>query len=204
MSRMGPLLQGAVRRLEEAGSPAEIEAVAARCGSTQYDDRLPLEVKLHTCEARVGQTWQEYQCQVRKVFQPLQARLKETMGIGSRLLIAANSLELSASLPQVRRLAEDPEFELVELDPLVQVVCMDDAVEDIELPAFRQTHASIDGSGVTAAVLDTGVDDAHPFLVVEDSVATTDEDVTVPGSHGTHCAGARHQGMQRSLALRLA
>jgi serine protease AprX len=82
------------------------------------------------------------------------------------------------------------ELALLELDPLVQVTAMDDAAQDIGLPAFQANHVGLDGSGVTVAVLDSGIDPHHPYLSVADSVSTCGESIDIPGSHGTHCAGS--------------
>lgn len=44
-------------------------------------------------------------------------------------------------------------------------------------------------SGVTVAVLDSGIDAGHPFLDVAAAVSTCPEPAGLPGWHGTHCAG---------------
>jgi subtilisin family serine protease len=54
---------------------------------------------------------------------------------------------------------------------------------------FRRSHPGRDGTGVKVAVLDSGVDRHHPHLKVARSVTACDEAATIPGSHGTHCAG---------------
>jgi subtilisin family serine protease len=77
----------------------------------------------------------------------------------------------------------------IELDPVVQVVAMDDAATDVGLPLLRKSRPGLDGTGVRVAVLDSGADGSHPHLRVAKSVTTCDEPVSSPGAHGTHTAG---------------
>jgi subtilisin family serine protease len=77
----------------------------------------------------------------------------------------------------------------VELDPPLLATALDDVPSDIGLPTFQQHNSGIDGSKVTVAVLDTGIDTDHPYLEVAESSNTSGEPIERPGVHGTHCAG---------------
>src|SRR5205085_1777224 len=103
---------------------------------------------------------------------------------GARLA-AALDIGLAAELfvpaaPELRA-AADPV-------PLLPVVAMDEVVADIGLPAFTAAGVRT-GAGVKVAVLDSGIDAAHPALAVAHQVETCGEPTAVPGAHGTHCAG---------------
>src|SRR5262249_40222551 len=59
------------------------------------------------------------------------------------------------------------------------------------IPAVRADRSDLDGSGVAVAVLDTGIDRAHPAFA---GVDIEEEDFGGSGNgdkngHGTHCAG---------------
>jgi serine protease AprX len=119
------------------------------------------------------------------------APLLAALGMQFQPLVAANAFRVEGAPEQIRELIQaDQKLDLVELDPLVQVTSMDDVVGDIELGDFRLRHPTLDGTGVTVAVLDSGIDTHHPCLVVADSVSTCGEPVELPGEHGTHCAGS--------------
>lgn len=188
-NKIGPLLESAIRDVSSTSDPQARAAIAAHHGSDAGGDRLPLVVKAHTIYPLQGETWDQYRARVWTELEPLQDLLSQVMGIPSSMLYAANSLQANATPAQVAQLVANPQIAKLELDPLIRVVQMDDADDDIEMPSFRATHPSLDGGGVKVAVLDSGVDRRHPFLTVSDSVQTCGESVDIPGIHGTHCAG---------------
>ncbi|WP_143193944.1 S8 family serine peptidase [Micromonospora sp. CB01531] len=86
-------------------------------------------------------------------------------------------------------------------------VSLDQSVPQIGAP--QAWSAGYDGTGVTVAVLDTGVDDTHPDLVgriAEKQNFTTAADTSDPVGHGTHVAatiastGAGSNGKFRGVA----
>ena len=152
--------------------------------------RLPVVLKVKGVRPEPGMTWSRYRERVQEHLSPMQHEIEVAMGIKAAPILAANAFQLVASPAQIRKLAEEEGVEFVELDPLLQVVSMDDAAVDVGLPELRMAHPNLNGTGVRVAVLDSGVDDRHPFLDVAASVGTSGEHVDIPGSHGTHCAGS--------------
>jgi hypothetical protein len=78
--------------------------------------------------------------------------------------------------------------ETVWLDRTIEVA-LDQSVHQIGAPAAWD--AGYDGSGVTVAVIDTGIDPGHPDLagkIVEAANFTDEPDVTDGHGHGTHVA----------------
>jgi serine protease AprX len=189
MPTIGPLLRSALDLVENATSTFEASAAAAHLGGGD-GNALPVFAQLPQITVQQGESWGTYRARVEKRLRPLRDRITQTMGVAVEHLVAANALQLSATPDQIRYLTSLEELQFVELDPLVQVTSMDDVARDIDLPAIRAKHPSRDGSGVRVAVIDSGVDAAHPFLKVADAVSTCGESVDLPGDHGTHCAGS--------------
>ena len=157
---------------------------------------LPLVAKAPTNPPKKGERWESYRDRILNYLGEIDSTLASRHGLKSWPLIAANSFQTAALEEQIAELSTDPEagVDLVELDPLLQVIRMDDVVRDVGLPTFLMQHPDRDGTGVTVAVLDTGIDTEHDFLEVADSVSTTFEDASIPGKHGTHCAGSIASG----------
>jgi len=189
MGKIGPLMQNALAKIEGV-SASRASAMMATLSAEDHGDDLPAVVQADPERPRQGEAWEEYAARTRERLRPLQERLEGLFGIETELLITANAIKARPRPDQVAMIAEQPDVAAIELDPLLRVTLMDDAVEDVELPAFQAAHPGIDGSGVRVAVLDSGIDLAHPFLQVSDSVTTCGESDQVPGDHGTHCAGS--------------
>jgi subtilisin family serine protease len=158
-------------------------------GGEPLNNALPIVVKLPTIEPEPGEPWVSYRYRVEQTIQPTLNLMNNVMGLDSVPLLAANALQTTATTEQIEMLSSLPEVSKLELDPVVQVVLLDDAANDLLLGSFRTKHPTLTGSGVKVAVLDSGVDTQHPFLSVSDSLSTSGEDVAIPGKHGTHCAG---------------
>jgi serine protease AprX len=105
-------------------------------------------------------------------------------------LYAGNALGTAMTMDQLALVAQHPGIivEYADLDPLLPVVALDGVAADIGLHAFTAAGGGT-GAGVTVAVLDSGIDTEHPALVVSHQVETCGEPNSVPGAHGTHCAG---------------
>ena len=93
--------------------------------------------------------------------------------------------------PQVRALAAAMPMKLIE--PVADEAVEPAAGASWGVEAVKAPQSPFDGSGVTVAVLDTGIDPTHPaFAAVADRIEqrnfTTEGDDDSHG-HGTHCAG---------------
>ena len=190
-SKYGPLLSRAIEDVSHATSSAEKKMLAAAWGAAKAKrDQLPVVIKMPTVEPQAGEGWQRYRRRVEKQLLPLRDRAAK-LGIDAQPLIAGNALQANADPDQCRKVAEFAKVDKLELDPLVEVVFMDDSILDVDLRPFVTRHRPEGtGLGVTVAVLDSGVDTKHPFLRVAKSFETCGESVDLPGSHGTHCAGS--------------
>jgi serine protease AprX len=149
---------------------------------------IPVFATTPRIEPKHSERWEAYRERVNERLWPVRDRLQQMMGQEVEALPLSNTLRLTVSPDQARMLSTRSDLELVELDPLLQVVSMDDAAEDVAASSFR-VDAEVDGTGVTVAVLDSGVDEKHPYLRVADSFSTCNEGTSLPGEHGTHCAG---------------
>lgn len=127
------------------------------------------------------------------------------------MAVSANEASLGAmwtkltdAVPEGRRLK--PSVKRVWLDRVVRTT-LDQSVPQVGAPAAHA--AGFDGTGVTVAVLDTGIDANHPDLagkVVAAANFTAAPDANDLFGHGTHVAstiagsGAASQGRNRGVA----
>jgi subtilisin family serine protease len=89
-----------------------------------------------------------------------------------------------------RNTAIAPEMLVSLIEPMASAAAVD-AGDAWGIGAVEALDTAFDGSGVTVAVLDTGIDSAHPAFA---GVTVIDRDFTGEGiqdvnGHGTHCAG---------------
>lgn len=190
MARLGPLLKRALARIDAAGNQyrqAEISALAAHTDMDADTEQLPVVMQLRRNPIARGESWSSYKARCDEQCSDLLARFA---GDDAQMLYAANAISGKAYWRRVTEMAETRDAVSIELDPLVNATFMDDAVIDIGLPEFRTRVSPSTGEGVRVAVLDSGIDASHPYLDVLESVTTSGEDVRIPGSHGTHCAGS--------------
>jgi len=190
MTRIGPRLKSLMDGVEERGVLASTDMfpmIAATAEGAETGETLPLIVQ-RTPSARMdGEHWPEYKERIGAALEPL--RQIYTDGEGQPLYLA-NAIAGQFSLLQVEGLADREDVALIELDQLFDATMMDDVIGDVGIAGFAQNHHGLTGQGVRLAVLDSGVDTQHPFLNVLDSISTCGEDIAIPGSHGTHCAGS--------------
>lgn len=189
MGRIGPLMQTALSRIDDA-TESEARSMMATMSAEDHGAEVPAVVQAEIERPLQGESWREYAARTRERLLPLQERLESVFGAPTELLIAANAVKVRPRPDQVPVIAELPQVEVIELDPLLRVTLMNDAIQDVELPPFRANHPGVDGRGVRVAVLDSGIDLHHPYLQVSESVSTCGESDQIPGDHGTHCAGS--------------
>lgn len=189
----GPLLQFALNKIADTPLAEAFENFSVRMSAEVVENELALPVilKLPTVKPGASQSWSNYKEMMQYQLEPARRLIAETMGAQAETLIAANAIKASLTKEQLEFLGKAGlQIEKMELDPLLQVVNMDDSVIDVDLPAFQIKHPGNTGKGVTVAVLDSGIDLKHPYLNVHASVSTCGESEEIPGSHGTHCAGS--------------
>jgi len=190
MAVIGSLLRNTLARIESEAVPERRAVFTARFGGDAAGERLPVVLDLGVQRPYDKETWAEFRARVEAQLLPMQERLTPLLGDRSRPIYSANSLAGLVRPSQVGVLAEQESIKRIELDPRVRATLMDDAVVDVGLETFHLGTQNLRGSGVRVAVLDSGVDTQHPFLRVSDSVSTSGEDISLPGRHGTHCAGS--------------
>lgn len=189
----GPLLQLALNEIAVTPVAEAFENLSVRMSADVVDDKLTLPVilKLPTVKPEGNQSWSSYKEIMQDKLEPVRRLVAETMGAEAETLIAANAVKASLTKEQLEFLGNAGlQIEKMELDPLLQVINMDNVVVDVDVPAFQLKHPGNTGKGVTVAVLDSGIDLQHPYLKVHASVSTSGESDQIPGSHGTHCAGS--------------
>ncbi|WP_435335007.1 S8 family serine peptidase [Haloarchaeobius sp. TZWWS8] len=128
--------------------------------------------------------------------QALGSSLKHTAGVQTtRTLRSVDGVAATVEKATVRdsfaRLATNPRVRRVSLDQRVRVQ-LDEANTIVNATSARQNYG-VNGTNVTVAVLDTGVDNDHPMLagaVTHEYDVVENDNVSQDGyGHGTHVAG---------------
>jgi serine protease AprX len=141
----------------------------------------------------------------------------QTLYTSNRSSSNMNFVEAHLNYTAIFQLAETPQVAHVWLDREFQA-CLNQSVSIIKDPAeWAQIKSfynkSIDGSGVTIAVLDTGIDPMHPDFYfpngtskIAAAVSFTGESIVDKDGHGTHVAsiaagtGVASQGQYTGVA----
>lgn len=190
VDKIGTLLENAIAHIEVSEDKERAVAAVAHTAGGGGEGRLPVVIKRPTQRPGKGEHWADYRKRMEDWLAPVQEFIGQVLQVEAIPLLTANALAAEISPDQVAALAELETVDMVELDPRVDVTQMNDVIDDIGLTALRQREPGRDGTGVTVAVLDSGVDTQHPYLRVSNSVSTSGESTDIPGSHGTHCAGS--------------
>lgn len=93
--------------------------------------------------------------------------------------------------PEIRAVAPPLPMQLVEPVDSVSIVEPSSSASTWGVESVKADQSPYDGTGITVAVLDTGIDPNHPAFAASQLVQknfTTESDDDLHG-HGTHCAG---------------
>jgi serine protease AprX len=192
MFELGPLLRRELVEVELAGYDRERAfAVSASRGAATESGALPVFLQMGQTETPAIEDWADYKERIGQKLNDTRSDF-EKAGIGGiTMLFASNALACEAEPGQVGELLQmDVAGKVLELDPLRHVVQLNETHDDLEMTQFIDRTGGLDGAGVRVAIIDSGVDERHPFLNVAESAETCGESVDIPGKHGTHCAGA--------------
>lgn len=193
---IGRRLERFAKGITESHGERRQEALLTLAGGEVGTDgiaRVGLLFQMERISPGEREEWKAYRGRVEKELLPRGEEIQKLLGVDCRIRICANTFAAEVPLQQAVSLAEkapDLPARRAELDPVVQLTEMDDAVLDISLDEFLARRPGTTGNGVRVAVIDSGVDMRHPFLRVEVSRSTCGEAPEIPGRHGTHCAGS--------------
>ena len=107
--------------------------------------------------------------------------------------VEADKIYEIASNPYVKRVLYDLELKLLNTDSKFNVKMLKDSVPMIRAPEVWAEGYT--GQGVVVILIDSGIENNHPWLMRDGKSLVIKEIVTVPGAkdythpHGTHCAG---------------
>ena len=114
----------------------------------------------------------------------------EAMGVEEAELTIRERSDLRRD-PRVRAIAPPMPMALIEPVEFESVIALEEAEATWGVEAVGATASPFDGSGITVAVLDTGIDPNHPAFAGAELLRrnfTTEGEDDLNG-HGTHCAG---------------
>jgi serine protease AprX len=177
----------------QSGARAEFFVTAAPelRAAADPEPLIPVVLQVSRLRPEGREDWPRFKNRVGNRLGEVTDELYAQVGVDEVVpLYAGNALGTAMTAEQLALVAEHPDIivEFADLDPLLPVVALDGVAADIELHAFTAVgHRT--GAGVKVAVLDSGIDAEHPALGVSHQVETCGEENSVPGAHGTHCAG---------------
>jgi serine protease AprX len=157
---------------------------------TVSGDELALFELAAPVSPRPGERWPDYKRKVEEKLGPVLERATHFLGLTPRPLLAANGFYGRINpeqLQELRRGVIDPSVRWIDWSREVDAGQI--AIVAQRIGWERPAPKPFSGRGVRVAVLDSGIDTAHPFLHVTESVSTCEESVQPPGRHGTFCAG---------------
>jgi serine protease AprX len=195
--KFGPLLRDALSREDRMRLYSLNEPFGQKAGKQPSDVRipdlanaiLPVVVSGERIRPRQNESYAEYAERVGRSFHELIGLASDISPLDSKLLVTGNAVSTAIPASQLGKLQESRRAILIELDAYIPAANMDDAITEIGHKAFLQRFGSLTGAGIKVALLDSGVDLLHPYLKVAGSMSTCGEPDSIPGAHGTHCAG---------------
>jgi subtilisin family serine protease len=193
--KIGPLLFNAMLetvRVDATAPNAMFRAMAGNVVRKQasQEESLPAIVRVAAVEPIRGEGWKRFKQRMYERVEPMRENMQKLVGAEVPVSYAAGAMQVLVQRRHIATIAADNRTVRIELDPIMQLTALDDCVNDLGRPMpLGNGGGALDGSGVRVAVLDSGVDESHPALKVAESASTSDEELELPGRHGTHCAG---------------
>jgi serine protease AprX len=197
--RLANLLEERRARATDRGlTAADIEAEAISI-TISHEEQVRAEEGRDTEEAL-----QALEEGVQQSQSPIMSKLDELgAAAGATQHTLTNAVTTRLTPQQMTEVAELDEVQLIRLETIDHVTCMNESARVIETHRAR-SEFRVNGKGVRVAILDSGVDATHPALAgrVVDQVETVGEPVNIPGNHGTHVAGtvASNDAVFRGIA----
>ena len=154
------------------------------------DTRIPVVIVLTAPEGSMAMAQQQ------SVMQTLQAA---DFQLTFSIVNVANALAGTIPAGKIEEVAADPNVDQVLYDGMffeiypVDVECLKDTIPQIG--ADKAWAQGYEGEGVTVIIIDSGVQNNHPWLMRNGKSLVLKEYVVCPGAqdythwHGTHCAG---------------
>ena len=162
---------------------AAIEDEAIEVTISHYEDLQAGEGERSEELQALGNKIQKSQGPILKILRRLNIKEPTVHGL-------TNAVTAKLTPKQLREISGLDEVQLIRLESLDPVTCMNESPRVIEVPEARRDFG-VNGRGVKVAILDSGIDESHPALMgkVVDGVSTSGEALNIPGNHGTHVAG---------------
>jgi serine protease AprX len=198
-ARLLAAIEERVRRGRKAGmSLSDVGERTIHVTITHVDTvRSPADADRQRVVHALDEAFEEAQAEPMRVLREAGISIK-------RKLLLSNSIDAELTIPQLQQIADLDQVAKIRLVKPDLVTCLSQSARVIGAPETWQVQ-DVTGQDVKVAVLDSGVDKNHRALrgtVVDEAATVPNEDVGVPGDHGTHVAGiiASQDQIHRGIA----